>query len=151
MRLAGWICLFVFTLATAAAEERYKLRPKLIPAVGYATVTISGVNHPYHDQKQIAGKRFQFRGLPKGTYTVVVTHPRWGETRRTIAVTEGTADESGRVEALIAIRRSDEGRSRHLEERSTVSVRELKIPDRAIELRGDLVALALGAAGQHYF
>lgn len=129
-------CLvFVLALLPSAAEQRFQLRGELIPPVELAVVMISGVSHPYQDQKQIAGSRFRFRGLPAGTYTVLVEHPEWGETRRTIAVTEAAADERGRVETLIPIRRSSRERSRTLADRSVVSVRELQIPDAALAMR----------------
>ncbi len=127
--------VFLLALLPSSAEERFQLRGELIPPVDSAVVAISGVNHPYQDQKQVAGARFRFRRLPAGTYTILVAHPEWGETRRTIAVNKAAADERGRVEALIPIRRSSRERSRNLADRSTVSVRELQIPDAALDLR----------------
>lgn len=135
----GWtrlIGLLLVTLLPASAEQRFQLRGELIPPVELAVVMIAGVNHPYQDQKQVAGNRFRFRGLPAGTYSILVEHPEWGETRRTIAVTKAAADERGRVETLIPIRRSSRERSRNLADRSVVSVRELQIPDEAMALRG---------------
>lgn len=130
------LCIvFLLALLPSSAEERFQLRGELIPPVESAIVTLSGVNHPYQDQKQVAGARFRFRHLPAGTYTVLVMHPEWGETRRTIAVNKAVADERGRVETLVPIRRSSRERSRNLADRSTVSVRELKIPDQALDLR----------------
>ncbi len=131
LRLFG---VLLFALG-ARAEERFQLRGELIPPVERAVVVISSVNHPYHDQKEVAGARFRFGGLPAGTYSVVVHHPEWGETRRTLAVTGGTADERGRVEALVPIRRSSRERSRHVADSSTVSVRELTVPGKALDLR----------------
>lgn len=132
-----WARLLVLSglALTAWAEERFQLRGELIPPVDSAVVAISGVNHPYQEQKQVAGAHFRFRRLPAGTYTILVAHPEWGETRRTITVNKAAADHRGRVEAIVPIRRSSRERSRNLADRSTVSVRELQIPDEALDLR----------------
>jgi len=129
------LVVLVGVALSVRAEERFQLRGELIPPVDSAVVAISGVNHPYQDQKQVAGAHFRFRRLPAGTYTILVAHPEWGETRRTIAVNKAAADERGRVEALVPIRRSSRERSRNLADRSTVSVRELQIPEEALDLR----------------
>ena len=135
MRRAIELCLFLLAPLAAPAEQRFELRGELIPRPSLATVVISGVNHPYQDQTLAQNGRFRFRGLPEGTYTVLITHPQWGETRRTLAVSRSVADERGRVELLAPVRRSARERSRALEASSTVSVRELVIPEKALAQR----------------
>lgn len=136
MRVACQLCvLFALALAVAPAEQHFEIVGELIPHPSSATVVLAGVDQPYQDQKVVRDGRFRFRGLAAGTYTILAAHPEWGETRRTLAVSESVADERGRVQTIIPVRRSSREHSRALEERSTVSVRELEIPDKAVAER----------------
>jgi tetratricopeptide (TPR) repeat protein len=116
--------------SVGAAPRSLELRGRIDPPPARATVSIGGaistfVATTYADSKG----RFRFRKLPPGPYIVSVFVPGAGVTRRSVDVTPGLADESGRVELTIGL--SPPPGVRPARGRNTVSVAELAIPERA--------------------
>ncbi len=97
-----------------------------------ATVTIEGLAQSRR-ATTIAGSsgRFRFRKLPPGPYVVTVFARGAGMMRRSVEVTPGLADSKGRVETTIPFSESLITPERSRRFRSTVSIKELSIPDRA--------------------
>lgn len=119
-------------LATAADERGLELRGQIEPAPGRAAVTLHGSDSPYSASTLSGPKgRFRFKNLLPGAYTVIIFVPGLGEVRRTVEVSPGLADPKGRVAVTIPFAESGESAIQSLEERGTVSVRQLSIPKRA--------------------
>lgn len=137
-----WLGLLVSAGLQSAETSLYRLDAEVVPPVADATVSLFAVDAPYRAESRVRFGDFRFKRLPAGVYTIVVTDERWGETRRTVAVSESLADERGRVSIVFPLRRTSRERSRTIAEQSAVSVRELSVPGEArAELRRAAQAL----------
>lgn len=95
-------------------------------------VMLFGVGRPFRDEtKSDAEGRFQFQDLKPGSYTVALFHPRRGELQRTVEVTESFADQKGRVSTTVRFKKPRDAALRALEDRHTVSLRQLSIKPEA--------------------
>ena len=131
MRVA-LICLAVLAARAAAADSQLELRGRIEPPMR-AAVALYGSTHPFQKHLLSNGKgRFRFKNLPAGTYTVSVFHPRRGEFRRTVEVTETFAGASGRVEITIPFQPPKGEAERALLLSSTVDARVLSIDPKAV-------------------
>jgi len=126
-----WYLLPLAALA-AFAGRALELRGKIEPPQRGAFVSIQGALTPFSD-KTLADSngRFRFRNLAPGPYTISVFLPGYGEARRTVEVTTSLADSRGRVDVTIPFTPPRASAAQTLEDRGTVSVRQLSIPDRA--------------------
>ncbi len=133
MAVVALACALLWvTGAVAAAERTIELRGTIEPPRAGAYVSIQGALTPFSDKVLADSKgRFRFRNLVPGPYTVNVFLPGYGEVRRTVEVTESLADSRGRVEVAIPFTPPPASVAQTLEDRGTVSVRQLSIPDRA--------------------
>ena len=75
--------------------------------------------------------RFRFRDLLPGQYTIAIFIPGRGETRQTVDVGPGTADERGQVSLTIPAGNSERLSREGLRDQATVSTRELSVPEKA--------------------
>jgi tetratricopeptide (TPR) repeat protein len=117
------------------AEDRvhYELRGKIIQQdrkggrQALPLVFIHGSITPF-TARTIAdsGGNFRFKELRPGTYTLVVSVPRQGETQQTIEVGPSVADSKGRIDVTIHV-----DRRLPSEESRAVAATQLSIPDRA--------------------
>lgn len=130
-RLLLWLLVWGLPAAKAADQPKLELRGVVVPRIHQTLVAISGVDSPFRKQAFVFQGRFKFSDLTPGTYTVTVYHPQWGPTQKTIPVTPSFADKKGRVEVAFALEQSQESRERHIEDRNTVSVRELSVSPQA--------------------
>ncbi len=103
----------------------------LAPRLNRGVAAISAVESPFYDEVPVRNGGFSFRGLEPGPYTLTVMDPEWGVTRKTVQVTPSFADDSGRVRVEVDLERSDEARSRRVEQQGTVSVSALKVSAKA--------------------
>lgn len=127
------VMLAVLTSAWAA-ERSFGLRGQIEPAPGRASVTLEGADAPFTASTVTDSKgRFRFQELAPGPYTVTVFVPGVGIVRRTVEVSPSLADAEGRITVTIPFSPSDASASGALKGRSTVSLRELSIPQRARE------------------
>ncbi len=116
--------------AFCAAEKAYELNGKLEPGAR-ASVGLHGAVRPFSASVLTdSSGTFRFRKLAAGTYTVAVFVPGRGETRQTIDVGPGTADNKGRVRVTIQL---DDSRfaAAALRSGAIVSRRELSVPESA--------------------
>jgi tetratricopeptide (TPR) repeat protein len=124
--------------AEGTTSQTLELRGKLLlpPATvrprRYVTVNLIAVGSPYYSRifAQPDG-RFRFTKLEPGTYTLLFLLPRVGQLSRTVEVTRSFADSKGRVEVQYEFTPEFLVLALRPEDRSTVSVRELKISTRA--------------------
>lgn len=92
-------------------------------------VFLHGAITPFNAQAQVGPDgRFKFKNIPQGTYNLVATVPRVGETRKTIEVGPSLADSSGKITATILF-----DRSLSVEKKETVSAAELSVSEAAKE------------------
>lgn len=103
----------------------------LAPRLNRGVAAISAVESPFYDEVPVRNGGFSFRGLEPGPYTLTVMDPEWGVTRKTVQVTPSFAGDSGRVRVEVDLERSDEARSRRVEQQGTVSVSALKVSAKA--------------------
>ena len=146
MRIA-LICLACVAAGAAIADSPLELRGRIDPPIR-AAVALYGSTHPFQKQVLSNGKgRFRFRNLPAGTYTVSIFHPRRGEFRRTVEVTQSFAGGNGRVEVTILFEPPKGERERALVRNNTVDTRVLSIDPKAVrQLEAAQNKLAKGRA-----
>lgn len=119
-------------LPAAAVGQSMELRGRLEPPVPGATVTLWGATRPFSgDTVTDAKGRFRFRGVPTGSYTLHIVQTGMGEVRRTVNVTPSRADAKGRMEVVVAMAGAEAGAVRVAERSGKVSLRELRIPEKA--------------------
>lgn len=120
--VAACLCLPVFAVSLFEVQGRTE------PPVR-ASVSLHGATTPFAAStlSDSAG-RFKFTNIDPGTYTVIVFVPAMGESRSTIDVGPGTADNRNRVTFTVHLEESGMQPSRH----QKVSVRELSIPSKAL-------------------
>ncbi len=112
-------------------QRKLELRGQLEPPAR-AAVSLYGAITPFMaSTASDANGRFRFRNLAPGAYTVSVTVPGRGEIRQTIEVGPSLADSEGRVSLTIPFQPSAVAASEAIERKHGVSVRQLRIPDRA--------------------
>lgn len=103
-----------------------ELRGRIEPPFDRAVVSLWGATTPFTADTATDSKgRFRFRGLAPGAYTVYVFLPGRGEARRTVNVTRNP------TEAVIPFEVSDAAAVRAAERTGKVSLRELKISNKA--------------------
>ncbi len=116
-----------------AGAQSFELRGRIYTPEGkllqgrMASVSLFGATTPFVADVLALGGQFKFGKLPAGTYMIAVFVPGLGETRQTVEVGKSLADSKGRVEVKIVLRES----TTHRRRTSTVSVRELGIPEPA--------------------
>ena len=131
MKLA-LICFAVLAAGAAAADSQLELRGRIEPPMR-AAVALYGSTHPFQKHVLSNGKgRFRFKNLPAGTYTVSIFHPRRGELRRTVEVTQSFAGDNGRVDITISFQPPKGERERALVRNNTVDRRVLSIDPKAV-------------------
>ena len=132
IRYMGRALLLALGLAWGQAQQAvYDLEGQIVPE-GRAAVSLYGAITPFSSSTLADSEgRFQFRKLLAGPYTVAVFLPGLGEARQTIEVGPSLADTKGRVAVTIDIRDSKLISPEALVRRSTISTRELAIPERA--------------------
>lgn len=123
--------LLAAALGLAAGTPPLELRGQIEPAAAMITVILRGAEFPYASQTRTdpAG-RFRFTRLAPGAYTVIAYLPGAGEIRRTVVVSRALADAKGRISLVLS---SEAASAKAIPERETVSVRELAIPERALQ------------------
>ena len=95
-------------------------------------VSITGVSFPFRERTWADGrKRFRFKNVPVGSYTLSIYIPGVGEMQQTVDVTESFADEKGRVEKKFAFDQETLEDQTRIVNTGLVSVRELSIPRKA--------------------
>ncbi len=125
------LLLMVAQASSPAAERKFELRGQIEPPAR-AAVSLYGAITPFMaSAASDASGRFRFRNLAPGAYTVSVTVPGRGEVRQTIEVGPSLADSEGRVSLTIPFQPSAVAASEAIERKHGVSVRQLRIPDRA--------------------
>ena len=121
-------CALALAGSFYAPERAYELNGRIVPA-SPAAVSLFGAATPFHAETVAdAQGRFRFRKLDPGSYTVAILIPGHGEHRQTIDVGPGTADARGRVEVTIQAADSSLISREVLQDRATVSTRQLSIP-----------------------
>lgn len=124
------VTFLVGPLASAATRS-LELRGQVEPPPKRASVTLEAAASAFTATTTIDSKgRFRFRKLSPGPYMIIVVQPGIGVTGRSIDVTPGMAHSNGRVETTIPFSASTISAARP-QRRSTVSVSELAIPERA--------------------
>ncbi len=122
------------TLPLVAAEPELALRG-LVEPPRRAGVALYGAVTPFHRRTFSDNKgRFEFKKVPAGSYTVAVFHPRLGESRTTVEVTPGFADERGVVEVTVQLAPTEASGERALVNRTTVEARDLSVLPKAVSL-----------------
>jgi len=118
--------------AAAGSRTAFELSGKIVQSDGrpfrrgLPTVFLQNALTPFGVQTQAdADGKFKFKGLPAGTYSIIVAVPRAGEMVRTIEIGPSFADAKGRVTTTIAFERSPDTLA------TTVSAASLSIPARA--------------------
>jgi tetratricopeptide (TPR) repeat protein len=125
-------CALALAGSLYAARRAYQLDGRIVPAMP-AAVSLFGAATPFHAEAVAdAQGRFRFRKLDPGSYTVAILIPGHGERRQTIDVGPGTADARGRVAVTIQVADSSLVSQEALQDRATVSTRQLSIPQRAL-------------------
>ena len=115
------------------AEPPLELRGVIEPSPGMVRVTLRGADSPYHAETFTDGRgRFRFSRLAPGSYTVTAFIAGAGELRQTVVVSAKLADSRRRVAVTLPVPTSPQTAAKSLEERSTVSVGQLAIPQRAL-------------------
>ena len=128
------VALLLGPVAIPATERKLELRGQVTPPFRWLPVVIRSTNGSYHKQTFTGSDgKFKFKKLEPGHYTIYVFHRRLGETRRSVEVTPSFADEKGRVETVVPVRRSETAMKRQLRQRHMVSFDELAIKDDARE------------------
>ncbi len=123
--------LLAALLSRAAKEPALEIRGRIEPAAGMTTVVLRGAEFPYAaETRSDAAGRFRFARLAPGAYTVIAYVPGAGEIRRTVVVSRALADAKGRITIVLSAEAASPGAIR---ERAVVSVRELAIPERALQ------------------
>jgi len=106
--------------------QQIELRGRIDPPFDRAAVSLWGATTPFSAATITDSKgRFRFRGLAPGSYTVQVFLPGRGEARRTVNVTRNP------TEAVIPFEASDSAAVRAAERSGKISLRELKISNKA--------------------
>lgn len=120
----------LFLLLMSVEPPRFAVEGRTEPARA-ASVTIYGAVNPF-TASTLAGPdgRFRFKDLQAGSYTLAVFVPGLGESRQTVVLTPSTTDKRGRLQVGVKL---DDTRMRR-DTSSVVSMRELKIPNRARQL-----------------
>jgi Tfp pilus assembly protein PilF len=148
--LGSW--LLILFAAAAPAQILYEVSGRIRPE-GYASVTLFGATQPFTTSSFTdQSGRFTFKNLTPASYTLAVYQPGRGEARRTIEVGPSLADARHRIQLTVTLKDADfdpdTERRRH-----SVSVPELKIPERAVrdylEAHRDLEKRDVAAAEQH--
>lgn len=111
------------------AAKTLELHGRVDPPPGRAFLVLNGTTSPFF-ASVLAGPdgRFRFRNLRPGTYALSVLVPGRGEVWRTVHVNESSADARGRINILVSFTPADST----LAAGQTVSLNELRIPDKAI-------------------
>lgn len=119
--------------AVLAKQKTYTIEGELVPA-RWAYAAIDGVDRPYSAQTMIyRDGKFKFKNLAPGSYTLTIYVRRIGEFRQTYSVGPGTADEKGRVKLRVLVNPSRATRLYTPEDRFTVPIRKLSVPQKAWE------------------
>ena len=118
---------FALSLSATERHSPFEVRGKILPPAA-GTVSLQAVASPFA-VSTLAGPdgSFRFQNLAAGAYTLAVTVPQRGETRRTVQVGPGTVDKKGRV--VMQVEMHDE--TLHRESAVTLSAQEWKISARA--------------------
>lgn len=120
LAIAG-LCLSVF------GQRTFEVNGRIDPASS-GSVSLHAASSAFATSTLMdSSGKFRFSGIDAGTYTVIVFLPGRGESRNTIDVGPGTADEKNRVAVVVHIDESALTPDR----RAKVSVRELSIPEKA--------------------
>lgn len=116
----------------SAVEHRLELRGQVAPPFRWTTVVVQATDSALRKETytNLEGK-FKFKKLPPGHYTLSVLHRRWGEMRKSIAVTPSFADAKGRVKTRVIFRRTQAEHIRQLRDRHMVTVDELSVSKKA--------------------
>lgn len=121
--------LLLLAVAAVAADRGYEVSGQVTPE-SIASVTLFGATSPFNASTITdSSGHFHFAHLQPGTYTVAVFIPGRGESRSTMEVGPGTADEQGRVDLQIHV---DDAKLAP-DEHNVVSMRELSVPNRALK------------------
>lgn len=114
-----------------AADRPYELTGRLLPEAR-AAISLYGATTPFSAATLTdAQGRFRFRALAPGQYTVAVFIPGQGEVRKTVDVGPGTAGPNRRLAIVVDVKDSELASRDVLRNQSTVSARELSIPEAA--------------------
>jgi Tfp pilus assembly protein PilF len=114
-----------------ARDRLYELTGRILPATS-AAVSLFGATTPFSAATLADGQgRFRFRALAPGQYTVAVLIAGRGEVRKTVDVGPGTADRNRRLAIVVGVPDSEVSGQDVLRDQSTVSARELSIPEAA--------------------
>ncbi len=121
----------ILALAALAKEPVYELDGRL-ESTGPASVSIYGVTVPFEDIAPCDSQgRFRFRRLAAGTYTLAIMDPARGEARVTVEIGPGSADSHQQVALDLHLKDSEFTFQDAIKQQSSVSARELAIPNRA--------------------
>ncbi len=126
-------CVFLLlTPVLFCAEPKYEIQGAISPPVA-ATIALHSVKDPFRAEA-LAGDsgRFRMKNIPAGSYTVLVWAPGKGEAQRTIDVGPAQADSRNRVDLKLEFDESDFEFSDSARTANTVSLTQLRIPDKAI-------------------
>ncbi len=126
------IALLTAVFPASAQKGRLELRGRIIPPLKSAWVGLQSATEPFRSQtlSNLKG-RFKFKDLRPGGYALILFHPHWGEQRRSVEVTPSFADKQNRIEVNFIVKRSKQASERYVEERHSVSVRELSVSQKA--------------------
>ena len=137
MRLApaGRLRLLFLAVALAAGlragDRPYELSGRILPKARDA-ISLFGSTAPFSAATLTDSQgRFRFRALAPGQYTVAVLIPGRGELRKTVDVGPGSADLNRRVAIEVGVEDSELVSRDVQRDQSTVSARELSVPDAA--------------------
>ncbi len=128
--LRAALALIGLAATLAAGGTSFRLEGEIVPPVSVA-VNLQGSISPFRETTwSNAGGRFHFTHLDAGPYTLILFVAGSGEFRQTVQVGRGTADAKAVVHVRLNLDsikpvESDKG------DRFKVSVKELRIPDKA--------------------
>ena len=149
--MVGLILPLALAALAAGASPMYEIRGHFTPEARAAAV-LAAVGGPFvAEVVSDETGHFVFSKISTGTYTITIDIPGQGEAHATVEVGPGTADSEGRVALTLRFQASDfEPESAR---RSTISVPELAIPEKALrefaQARSDLAKPDAEAARVH--
>ncbi len=131
----SWPCivtLILLLIAALEAADLYELRGQVVLPEGRPLsdgfVFLEGATSPFSSSTRTAlDGSFKFKKLDPATYRIQIV-TSWGEMERSIEIGPSSADKKGRIK--IAFKFEPQF---HPEERATVSLRQLTIPEEAEE------------------
>jgi tetratricopeptide (TPR) repeat protein len=129
-----WACVVLLAAAPARAQrDRFELVGIVLRSDGqpFPQVTplvfLDSASSPFTKRGSADPTgEFRFKGIPTGTYTLIIHVPRAGESRRTVEVGPSVADSKGRIRVEVRLERSLSQDNEHL-----ISATRLALPAEA--------------------